>query len=213
AETSVLHELAHRWMAFSNLQNLRGSRPHFPISTLARGITGYPGTDPITERANVFRWELTPLPDGTYAVSRLPDRPRTFNDFELYLMGLLPPDSVQPHIVFLNQEQHSQLRSGGILSGPTDTITVAEWVARDGVRTPTYLTSQRSFRMATIILSRGRLLTREEISFYHAMAVRGESEAALPAILETTRFTTLPFSLATGGRAQLITRLRITSGI
>lgn len=209
AETTFLHELAHRWMNFSNLTNLRTSRPHWPISTLARGITGHGESDALTQQPNVFRFQLTGQPDGTFLVNTLSDRPRQFNDFELYLMGLLPPDSVAAHVTFLNQDQRNQLRSGGILQGPTDTITVAEWVARDGVRTPAYPTAQRSFRMATIVLSRNALLSREELSFYNTVAVRAESEAPLSAILATTRITTLPFYLATGERGELITRLRL----
>jgi hypothetical protein len=209
AETSFIHELAHRWMNFSNLQNLRTPRPHWPISTLAQGITGYSGTSPLSQ-PNVFRYQLNPNANGTYGVQMLPDRPRKFNDFELYLMGLLPPDSVAAHVTFLNQDQQAQLRPNGVLSGPTDTITVGEWVARDGVRTPDYSQAPKSFRMATIVLSRNALLTREELSFYNAVAARAESETSLPAIIQTTRVTTLPFLLATGGRGELITRLRLT---
>jgi hypothetical protein len=207
AETSVLHELAHRWLAFSNLNSIRNSRPHFPISTMARGITGFHGVDPVTQQPHVFRYALSPNPDQTWSVTPQSERPRTFNDLELYLMGLLPADSVQPHVVFLDQDQLDQLRIGGVLSGPTDTVTMADWTARDGARTPAYPNAQRTFRMATIVLSRGRLLTREELAFYNTMAMRAESEVELPAILETTRFTTLPFFLATGGRGRLITRI------
>jgi hypothetical protein len=210
AETSVIHELAHRWMNFSNLPSVRDPKPHFPISTLATGITGYSGTDPVSGQATVFRWRLTEQPNGNYLVQMLPERPRTFNDFELYLMGLLPPDSVGRHIVFLNQNQVSQLRPNGVLSGPTDTVTVAKWVARDGVRTPGYPQAQSTFRMATIVLSRNGLLTREELSWYNTVAMRAEFETGLPAILATTRFTTLPFYAATAARGELITRLRTT---
>ena len=208
AETSVLHELGHRWFNFSNLNSLRTGRPHWPISTLATGINGFAGTDPITAQATVFRYELTPQPDGTATVRPLADRPRQFNDFELYLMGLLSPDSVRTHITFLNQDQMNQLRINGVLSGPTDTITVAKWTAREGIRTPAYPNAQRTFRMATIVLSRNALLSREELSYYNMVARRAESEIGLPAILATTRFTTQPFFAATGGRGQLVTQLR-----
>ncbi len=204
AETSVLHELSHRWMSFSNLNSLRGSLPHFPISTMAHGITGYTiAEDP---GYAIFRWQATPLDANTWSLTQVA-QPRTYNDLELYLMGLLPPDSVGPHIVFMNQNQRDQLRHGGTLTGPTDTITVAEWIARDGARSPSYENSQKTFRMATIVLSRGRMLTRDEMAFYHAVAARGESLIPLPAILQTTRFTTMPFYMATGERGRLITRL------
>jgi hypothetical protein len=205
AETSVLHELSHRWINFSNLQSLRTARPHWPISTLARGINGFPLNDSTGADGTIFRWELTAQPNGTFTVRGLTDRPRNYNDFELYLLGLVPPDSVRPHVVFLNQNQRNELRTGGTLGGPTDTVNVAEWIARDGVRAPAYGQAPTVFRMATIVLSRGRLLTREELSFYNAMAKRAESEGGLPVIISTTRFTTLPFFAATGGRGRLVT--------
>ncbi len=207
ATTGFLHELGHRWMNFSNLQNVRTLRPHWPLSTLALGINGY--ADPVTGEWNVFRWEITSLGNGTYRVRNVPE-PRAFNDFELYLMGLLPPDSVRPHVVFLNQNQRAELRNDGILIGPTDTVTVGEWVARDGVRTPAWPQAQRTFRMATIVLSRNGMLTRDDMSFYNAVAMRAESETELLSIIATTRFNTLPFYLATGGRGLLISRLRTT---
>jgi hypothetical protein len=210
ANTSVLHELGHRWFNFSNLPSLRNHRPHWPISTLAIGINGYSDVDPLTAQPNVFRFDLTPQPNGTYLVTTLADRPRRFNDFELYLMGLLPPDSVASHITFLNQDQRNRLTHNGVLTGPTDTITVAKWVARDGVRTPAYPQAQRTFRMATILVSRNGLLTREELSYYNALAIRAEAETALSIIQATTRSTTLPFFAATSGRGELVTRLRLT---
>ena len=207
ADTNVLHELGHRWMNFGNLQSTRVARPEWPISTLAYGITGF--IDPATASPLIFRFLLTRQANGTYSVTTQQDRPRTFNDFELYLMGLLPPDSVAPHIVFLNQDQRGQLRNGGTLSGPLDTVTVAKWVARDGVRDPSYANSQRDFKMASIVLSRGGLLSRDEMSFFNHMAARGEAEANLPIISGSTRLQTLPFFGATGGRGTLTTRLRL----
>lgn len=206
ADTGVLHELSHRWMNFSNLQSVRTLRPHWPISTLAQGINGY--ADAQTGERQIFRWEITPQPNQTYSVRQVAE-PRAYNDFELYLLGLLPPDSVRPHIVFLNQNQRAELRQGGVLVGPTDTITVGEWVARDGVREPAYPATPRSFRMATIVLSRNGLLTRDDMSFYNALAMRAESETEMVTIRATTRVTSWPFFLATGGRGRLITRLRL----
>ena len=205
AATSFLHQLAHRWMNFSNLSSLRGPRPHWPISTLAYGITGT--ENPVSGAEEVFPWELTPNADGTYGV-RPAAPPLAFNDFELYLMGLLPADSVRAHVTFLNQNQRNELHNGGVLRGATDTVTVADWVARDGVRTPAYPAAQDTFKMATLVLTRGRLLTSDELAFYNHLARRGESTVATTTTNFTARLNTLPFFLATGGRARLITRLR-----
>jgi hypothetical protein len=126
---------------------------------------------------------------------------------ELYLMGLLPPDSVRPHVVFADQNQQSQLRAGGILRGRVDTVRVAHVIATDGVRTPAARQSQE-FRMATIVLTRGGILTRQEFDFFEYVAARGELRVPVVASNGITRGTTQPFFLATGGRATLSTRIR-----
>lgn len=205
AATAFLHQLAHRWMNFSNLASLRALRPHWPISTLAYGITGT--ENPTTGAEEIFRWQLTANPDGSHTVHAAA-APLSFNDFELYLMGLLPADSVGSHITFLNQNQRSQLRDGGRLVGPTDTITTAEWIAREGARVPAYPAAQDTFRMATIVLSRGRLLASDELAFYNHLAQRSEAETQMTTVSVTTRLPTLPFALATGGRGRLLSRLQ-----
>jgi hypothetical protein len=212
AETSMLHELAHRWMNFGDIPSVRIASPHWPISTLAHGITGSINLQ--TGELIPFRYHLTRQPNSTYSITVEPTRPLQFNDFELYLMGLLPADSVGQHIVFLNQQQYHQLGAGGVLIGATDTITVAKWIAREGVRSPGYVTAQRRFRMATIVLSRGRLLDQEEMSFFNHLAMRGESRTLEPIFTQVgaVRTITLPFFGATGGRAELFTTLGSSVG-
>ena len=205
AWTANLHELSHRWMNFSNLPSVRTGRPHWPISSLAYGINGY--SHPLTGDPLIFRYSITPQASGAFTLTRVAD-PIFYNDFELYLLGLLPADSVAPHLVFLNQDQHSQVRPGGTLQGPVDTVTAAKWIARDGPRNPSYNTAQREFRMATIVLSRNGLLSREEMSYFNHMAARGELRSDVQVLNGTTRLTTAPFYIATGGRGTLITRLR-----
>lgn len=207
AWTANLHELSHRWMNFSNLPSLRAGRPHWPISSLAYGINGF--SHPLTGDPLIFRYSITPQPNGTFTLARITD-PIFYNDFELYLLGLLPADSVAPHLVFLNQDQHSEVRPGGTLRGAVDTVTAAEWIARDGARNPAYSAAQREFRMATIVLSRNGLLSREEMAFFNHMAARGELRSDVQVLNGTTRLTTAPFYIATGGRGTLVTRLRST---
>ena len=205
ARTDNIHEIAHRWMNYLEQPVLSPGRPHWPLSTLAHGITGW--KDPASGGRLLFPYDLTQLSNGTFAV-RVTETPRLFNDMELYLMGLLPPDSVQPHIVFADQNQQSQLRDGGILRGQVDTVRIAQVIATNGARTPAAGTAQREFKMATIVLTRGGILTREEFAFFEHVAARGEKTLALPFANGITRGTTQPFFLATGGRATLSTRIR-----
>lgn len=205
ARTDNIRELAHRWMNHLTHPLVGAARPHWPISTLAYGITGLATGSP-DERAD-FPFVLQQQSDGSYLV-RSADTPRSFNDVELYLMGLLPPDSVRPHLIFADQNQRPQLRNNGVLRGRVDTLTIARLVAQAGARVPAAATARRDFRMATIVLSRNGLLSRDELAFFNHVAARGESQVMLPYSSGSIRDNTLPFYLATGQRATLATRLR-----
>lgn len=205
ARTDNIHEISHRWMNHLTHPLLNAARPHWPISSLAFGIMGLAGAEP--PDWDPFPFDITRQLDGTY-VLRAIDAPRAFNDFELYLMGMVPADSVQPHIIFRDQNQRAQVRANGVLRGAVDTLRMASVLAQAGARNPSAELAPRDFRMATIILSRGRLLTADELAFFEYMAARGEMRVALPYSDGLTRGNTLPFYLATGGRGTLTTRLR-----
>ncbi|MGQ0814073.1 MAG: hypothetical protein ACT4O1_06360 [Gemmatimonadota bacterium] len=204
ARTDNLHELGHRWMNYLNHPLLAPSEPHWPLSSLAVGIIGW--TDPATGELVSMPFDFTRQGDGTYLV-RVSEPPRTFNDVELYLMGLLPPDSVRPQLVFADQNQRAQLRPNGVLRGRVDSLSINDIIASDGARVPAAATAPRDFRMATIVLSRGRMLSRDELAFFEHIAARGEQRLTLPYSTGAVRGSTLPFFLATGGRATLTTRL------
>jgi hypothetical protein len=124
---------------------------------------------------------------------------------------LLPADSVRTHFVFVNQNQTAQVRNNGILVGAVDSIRVEDIIARDGERAPSAATAPREFRIATVVLSSGGMLSQQEMSFFEHMAARGEQRVALPYSDGLIRGTTLPFFIATGGRGTLVTRLRTTT--
>lgn len=204
ARTDNIHEIAHRWMNYLENPPLSQARPHWPLSTLAAGIMGR--HDAVTGGSSPFPFRLTQRADGEYDVATI-GIPRAFNDLELYLMGLLPPDSVQPHVVFAIQNQPTELRNGGILRGATNTVRIEEIIATNGPRIPASNVAPRDIRIATIVLTRGGILTRHELDFYEHMAARGEARAELLFSNGVTRAMTQPFFLATGGRATLSTRL------
>jgi hypothetical protein len=122
------------------------------------------------------------------------------------LMGLVSTSGVRPHIVF--RDQSMQVQPNSILPGPVDTVRIADIVAANGARSPSAAVAQRDFRIATVVLSRGRLLTPDEMAFFDHMAARGASENVLQYTQGTSRGETKPFYLATGQRARLITRVR-----
>lgn len=104
------------------------------------------------------------------------ERATEFNDLELYLMGLVSADAVRPHFVF--RDRRLVVQANAVLPGPVGTVRIADIIAENGARSPSAASAQRSFRVATVVLSQGRLLTPDEMAFFTHMAARGESETS-----------------------------------
>jgi hypothetical protein len=199
-ETTALHETGHQWIAFTSVPLLATGRPHWPISSLGRGIMGI---SPGGGQGLNFGFDLVPLGGGEYRLTAA--KPATsFNDMELYLMGLLPAEAVAPHVVFPDQTQ--TLCEGCVLRG-AQTVTVADVIAAHGPRVPAYPDAPRHFTMATVVVSTTRPLTPREMAFFDYFAARGEAQQPLDYTSGFARGTTLPFGLATGDRGSLTTRL------
>lgn len=208
AEPSSLHEIGHRWASYLTLPVLREGRPHWPFSDLAYGIMGYTG---VGGQGLEFPYRLSKRPDGTYLVEAAGGRSTVFNDLELYLMGLVPASAVGEHVVFLDKTQLATIRNGAILRGPLQIVRIGDIVAADGPRVPAFGDAQKSFRLATLVLSAGRLLTASEMAFFDHMAARGQAKTELAYDSGFVRGATAkPFFLAVGRRATLSTTLAPT---
>jgi len=203
-EQAAVHEIGHRWVNVLFNTPLSGGSPHWPVSTLASSVMGFniPGSNVGGNFNSVFQ----PNGDGTYKVLAAPDTGR-FYDLELYLMGLLPKDSVGPHFVFQNQAQFP-IATGGNAAGPVTTVTVDDIIAAKGARIPAYGSAQTTFRVATVVLSTGRLLSADEMAFFEHMALRGEATERLRFTSGFAAGMSRPFYVATGGRGRLTTTLR-----
>ena len=201
AEKGSIHELGHRWISYLNDPALTLAQGHWLISDLAYGIMG--GSSSGVQGFG-FPWTLVEQPDGDYLVQDT-EFARTFNDLELYLMGLVPKEEVGEHFVFQNQDQTP--RHGGVLAGPVDRVTIDDIIAVYGPRVPGADEAQTSFRIATIVLSWGCLLSPAEMAFFDHMAARGEYTTPLDYTIGLGRGVTYPFYLATGRQATLSTSL------
>ena len=199
AEDGYQHELGHQWINFV----LEGE-PHWPISELAQGIMGFsiPGSG---GEGGDFPYELAPNGDGSYTVHYNPDLRWDigFTDLDLYLMGLLPAAQVEPALVFTNQDQAAQLHEGGILQGPTYTVDANTIIASYGARVPAAGAAQRNFRVASIIVTRDRLLTPNELAFFDYMAARASLTQPVPYSSGFVQGTARPFFLTTRGLGTL----------
>jgi len=79
---------------------------------------------------------------------------------------------------------------------------IDDLIAANGPRRPAWDGVPKTFRMATLVVSRGRLLTAFEMTYYDRMAARGEATTSL----DGGAFAT-PFFVNTRGRGILVTRL------
>ena len=188
----------------ADLPALRPGGAHWPIGDVASGIMGFSIAG--SGAGGTFSFRIDSTAPGEYRLvpQQLDHR---FNMLELYLMGLAAPAEVPGFFVFSDQNPGDRLRDGGILRGTVRKLTVDSLVAVDGPRIPAAGEAQREFRLATVVLSVGRLLTPEEMTFFSHMARRGEATVPLLYRDGFVVETGLPFTLATRGRATLTTHL------
>ncbi len=188
ADTGFSHELAHQWIMFLKNPSLQPG-PHWPPSTMARGIMGF--NIPGSNVGGQFPWEITAV-TSTTARLKASTVTNEFDDFDLYLMGLLPPSSVAPGIVV-----EGTACDGCVL--PSTPLAIADVIAVNGPRTPDVTTSRKSFRIATVVISRDRLLSDDEMNVLEYFAARAEAMTPLPYTSGFVRGTTNPFYVATRG--------------
>jgi len=201
AERGFLHEHGHAWINFATDAQLRPGVSHWPLSTMAHGIMGF-SIGGQGGQGGDFPFLLTPLGDGTVRVTQEPVQV-VFTPLDLYVMGLLPADSVPPSLILPPSTNFNSLTNGQVL--PATTYTIADYIAGMGTRVPSSATSPRQFATACVVLSYGRLLTPSEMAFFDYASARAETRTMLRTGAGPANAP--GFFLATGGRATLTTRL------
>jgi len=201
AEDGFQHELGHQWINFV----LDGS-PHWPISELAQGLMGISLAG---GQGGQFPFTFAPNPDGTYTLAgrRNLHWEIGFTDLDLYLMGLLSAAQVRPALVFSDQNQADQIHDGGVLHGPTYFADANYVIARHGSRVPAAGAAPNQFYIATIVITRDRLLTAHELAFFDYMASRASLTQAVPYTSGFSRGTARPFFLTTRGLGTLVSAM------
>ena len=203
ADEGFIHEHGHAWINFGTDAQLRPGAPHWPLSTMAHGVMGFSIGGQGGE-GGAFPWLLTSLGDGTVRVTSEASL-RVFTPLDLYIMGLLPADSVPPNMILQTSVNPNSLATGQVL--PATTYPITDYVAGMGARVPSSATSPRQFATACVVLSYGRLLTQSEMAFFDYASARAETRTMLQTVAGLARGNAPGFFLATGGRATLTTRL------
>ena len=149
------HETNHQWGASLSSIGLSDSGAHWLQNTSVGGSLGS------------CSW--TDNGDGTFTSLGAPRPTRDNADLELYLSGFIPSSDVQPVYIASNTNQNFCVARTKIL-GPFRKVTIDDIVGQYGPRIPAPATSQREFKMATVIVSANRLLNPLEMTFYSRMA-------------------------------------------
>jgi len=198
-ESAFSHELGHQWINFLKNPSLAAGTPHWPPSTMARGIMGL--SIPGSGAGGDFPYKIEMVSSTTAHVT-LSTVTQEFSDFDLYLMGFLPASAVAPGILI----QGSGCSDCVVPASP---ITINDVTAANGPRIPNSTSSQRSFRVGTVIVSRDRPLNDEEMAVFEYFAARGEASSILPYSSGLAHGTTKPFFVATRGLGSVDLRLEL----
>ena len=199
-----VHELGHQWINFASGTPLAVGTPHFPMSNIASNVMGFSIGGAGGAGGNFFK-TFTPQSGGYNITSFNPTSFPIFNDWELYLMGLIPKSSVTTTAIIFNN-QTTAPSDGFHPNTDFSTYDINTLETTLGVRSPSSATSQKSFRGATIIVS-DALLSPDEMAYYDFMTRRGEMSTSVPAADGFVKIAGTSFSMATGGRATYSTCL------
>jgi Repeat of unknown function (DUF5648) len=193
------HEIGHTWInQLKSPADVFAGAPHWPPSTLANHVMGF--SIPGSGAGGRFAC-LGTINGNSITLSR--DQVQggyTFNDLDLYLMGLLPAAEVKEHATY--QSAAMQACTPGTYSSGFTKLSIAQVVAGNGLRLPSAVATPKQFKLATVIIS-SSLLSPQAMAFYDYFSRRASGRQALTVHEGLVSGTQLPFYLATGGRATL----------
>jgi hypothetical protein len=192
ASIGFSHELGHQWVNSVQHPLVQNSGRHWPASEMGHYVMGV--TLGGVGGQYWFRYELQP--DGSYKF-RWEEPRQEFSDIDLYLMGMLDQSAVKPHLVLGNQSQTAG--DGYTIAGPLIPFSANDIINTHGPRMPSAANAQKSFRVATIVLTRDRLLTLDEMNWFDLYARRADLRAPTPVSIGVIKSTDNPFYVATRG--------------
>ena len=204
---SVLHQrlIARRWAAQLTNAELKGDTPSWPTSTMAFGPLGVVGAS--AGESATFTCKLKPEGAGLRTQPTLVDAGELFTPLDLYLMGLSPVAEVPDQWVVTDAAFARNWRTlcdGRLLTQGFSRLTLADVVRINGRRLPEYLSTQRTFNVATVVVSETPL-PRESMHYYDFFAARADAREALAMNDGEGNRRGVPFSIATSGKGALRT--------
>ncbi len=204
AGQGYVHEIGHQWINFTANTPFAVGTPHWPMSNVASAVMGFSIGGAGGAGGN-FNYTFTPQTGGYQIGNLTPTAFPVFNQWEKYLMGLIPKTDVTTTAVILN----SQVAAPSLGFHPSSEFTeytINNLVATLGERVPNSVNSQKNFRAALILIS-DELLNANEMAYYHFMTLRADSRTSVAAAEGFDKRQGTPFYLATSGLATLNTSL------
>lgn len=192
-----VHEILHYWCAFVDKSlKLDDGAGHW--STVEWPSSGFGST--------AWTTKIQKVTDSTFKIGS-GNKPTYYNNMELYLMGLLPFDSVpfpirylknQGVILSFNLDNTVTVKGDGI-----DSVTKEQYLKVMDIRSPGVNASQKIFKTAFVVIS-DRLLSAKEMTYYDFLVKESESKNQS---LASQSFLGLNFFSAARGKASLDARI------
>lgn len=202
ADTGYVHETGHQWINHLEFQPFASGVPHWPLSTMATGTMGF-SVGGNGGEGGMFPCTFT-VNKGIVNLSPTTAQP-VFNDFDLYLMGLIGASDVHAQYVFTGLS--SPPSCSGPYTGPTSAVDVNAIIAGAGARVPDVSGSPTHFRAATILVTRDALAAPETMWLYTWLTARAELQTSVPIHEGFVKSIGNPFFVATRGLATIDTTM------
>jgi hypothetical protein len=199
------HEMAHQWASNFDWTRIAaiaraGHQPssHSPLWT---------GGETLIGAVLLGNRRVAAPAAGGYAVEQTP-APAHFHPIELYAMGLLSADRVPDFQLFADQSQFDANAAtapdvGAAVTGAVQPASIADVVRVHGSRTGPAISSL--WRRATVLVSRNRLASQQEMDYWNFFAQRlGDRNHASRSTLDNF----VSFRRATGGAVDVATAIQ-----
>jgi hypothetical protein len=197
------HELAHQWVMYADAAPFGQGAPHWPLSSMAGGMMGW--SNPFNGQGQAFHCDVDVNGNEVRLNPRDPQISPVFNDLDLYLMGLLSASEVADNVVFEEQDFQAVISQcdGSLYDGDVIHVSAQDFVNANGPRFPDAAEAQKTFRIATIIVSPDEFVSDDVMALYSYFTRRAESEQEMLVQEGFFKGIGLPFFLSTRGLGRL----------
>lgn len=144
----LAHEVGHQWLSHVRYRDAAGA-----TSSALLGKDGAHWSYLLDSDASVMYgadWQARQ--DGTFVAAGVD---QGYSALDLYLMGLLDPAAVPPFVLLRNPAIDATriAEEGDVVSAQPETVSIAQVIAAEGERSPSFLLSPKAFRVGFVFLT------------------------------------------------------------